>query len=93
MKGYHLNNKTNSNIVGLFNTNQNSKINKNKNKAELFPKNNSNNENKNNNKLNTERKSFINNNKKLMLSGSFVNKPKVRIVDKNNIKRFINFNK
>jgi hypothetical protein len=93
LKGYHLNNKTNSNIVGLFNTNQNSKINKNKNKAELFPKNNNNNGNQTINKLNSERKSFINNNKKLMLSDSFVNKPKVRIVDKNNIKRFINFNK
>ena len=93
LKGYHLKNKANTKISGLFNTNQNSKINKNKNKAELFPKNNNNNGNQTINKLNSERKSFINNNKKLMLSDSFVNKPKVRIVDKNNIKRFINFNK
>ena len=91
LKGYHLKSKANTNIAGIFNTNQNSKINKNK--AELFQKNNNNNGNQTNNKLNSERKSFINNNKKLMLSGSFVNKPKVRIVDKNNIKRFINFNK
>jgi len=94
LKGYHLKNKANTNITGIFNTNQNAKINKNRNKAmELFPKNNNGNVNNNNNKINSERKSFINSNKKLMLSSSFVNKPKVRIVDKNNIKRFINFNK
>ena len=92
MKGYHLKNKANTNITGLFNTIQIGKTNKNRNKAELFPKNNGNNSNTNN-KLNSERKSFLNSNKKLMLSSSFVNKPKIRIVDKNNIKRFINFNK
>lgn len=90
LKGYHLKNKANTNITGLFNTNQNAKINKNRNKAELLPKNNN---SKINNKINSERKSFLNSNKKLMLSSSFVNKPKARIVDKNNIKRFINFNK
>ena len=92
LKGYHLKNKANTNITGLFNTIQIGKTNKNRNKAELFPKNNGNNSNTNN-KLNSERKSFLNSNKKLMLSSSFVNKPKIRIVDKNNIKRFINFNK
>lgn len=90
LKGYQLKNKTNTNITGNLNTNQNAKVNKNRNKAELFSKNNNGNSK---NKLNSERKSFINSNKKLMLSSSFVNKPKVRIVDKNNIKRFINFNK
>ena len=94
LKGYHLKNKANTNITGLFNTIQIGKTNKNRNKAELFPKNNNNGNNSNtNNKLNSERKSFLNSNKKLMLSSSFVNKPKIRIVDKNNIKRFINFNK
>ena len=93
LKEYHLKNKANTNIKGIFNTNQNEKINKNRNKAELFLKKNNNNGINNNNKLNSERKSFINNDKKIMFSSSFANKPKVRIVDKNNIKRFINFNK
>ena len=93
LKEYHLKNKANTNIKGIFNTNQNEKINKNRNKAELFLKKNNNNGINNNNKLNSERKSFINNDKKIMFSSSFANKTKVRIVDKNNIKRFINFNK
>ena len=93
VKGYHLKNKANTNITGLFNINQNVKINKIRNKTELFSKKNNKNVNNTNNKLNSERKSFIDNNKKIMLSSSFANKPRVRIVDKNNIKRFIHFNK